>query len=183
MNQKSLVVNLRDFTSSDRPFGNGEGKEVFRRLAELVERNPDVDVFGVSLEGIEATDASFPRESVVSLAKQLRGEKGFYIKSLYNRDLIDNWSYAAQAKQQPLVIWNDAEFEIIGPEINQSTRELVEYVLRKGAVLASQAAADLNLSVPNASTRLKNLVSQGYLMRSEDVAESGGIEFRYRAIK
>lgn len=183
MNQNSVVVSLRSFTSSERPFGNSEGKEVFRRLFEFVERNPNCKVFGISLKDIEATDASFPRESVVSLAKQLRGEKGFFLTHLFNRDLIDNWNYAAQAKDQPLVVWNAEDFEIIGPELNKATRDLVEYVLHKGSVLASQAASDLSLSVQNASTRLKNLVTQGFLLRSEDVAESGGIEFKYSAIK
>jgi hypothetical protein len=183
MNRKSIIINLRTFTSNDRPFGNLEGKSVLHKLSEFVEQNPNVDLFGISLEGIEATDASFPRESVVSLAKQFRGEKGFFLTHLSNRDLIDNWSYAAQAKGQPLVIWNNGNFEIIGPELNKSTRDLVEYVLHKGSVLASQVACDLNLSVQNASTRLKNLVSQGYLLRFEDVADSGGIEFKYSAIK
>ncbi|CAJ3177372.1 Predicted transcriptional regulator [Burkholderia pseudomallei] len=183
MNQKSVVVRLRDLTKNDHPFGNSEGKEVFRKLLHLVERTPGTVVFGISLDGIEATDASFPRESVISVAKQLRGEKGFYLVDLSNRDLIDNWSYAARAKEQPLVIWNKNNFEIIGPELNESTRELVEYVLSKGAVLASQAASDLGLSVPNASTRLKNLVAQGFIRRTEGVADSGGIEYRYSAIK
>lgn len=183
MNRNAIIVNLCSFTSSDHPFGNSEGKEVFRKLSEFVEQNPNAKVFGISLEGIKATDASFPRESVVSLAKQLRGEKGFFLTHLFNRDLIDNWSYAAKAKDQPLVIWNDGNFEIIGPEINQSTRDLVEYVLHKGSVLASEVASGLNLSVQNASTRLKNLVTQGFLLRSEDVADSGGIEFKYAAIK
>lgn len=183
MNQNPVVVRLREFTKNERPFGNIEGKLVFQKLSEFVEKYPDVEVFGISLEGIEVTDASFPRESVVSLAKQLRGEKGIFLTNLSNRDLIDNWNYAAEAKGQPLVIWNDSSFEIIGPELNKSARELIEYVLHKGSVLASQVASDLNISVQNASTRLKNLVSQGYLLRSEDVADSGGIEFKYSAIK
>lgn len=183
MNQKSVVVRLRDLTKNAHPFGNSEGKEVFRKLLDLVEQRPGTEVFGISLDGIEATDASFPRESVISVAKQLRGEKGFYLTDLSNRDLIDNWSYAAQAKDQPLVIWNNGDFEIIGPELNKSTRDLVEYVLSKGAVLASQVASDLGLSVPNASTRLKSLVSQGFIRRTEDVADSGGIEYRYSAMK
>jgi hypothetical protein len=183
MNQIPVVTNLRTFTSSERPFGNLEGKNVFRKLSEFVEQNPNTDVFGISLEGIVATDASFPRESVVSLAKQLRGEKWFFLTNLSNRDLIDNWSYAAQAKEQPLIIWNNDNFEIIGPDLNKSTRDLIEYVLLKGSVLASQVAGDLDLSVQNASTRLKNLVSQGYLLRTEDVADSGGIEFKYSPIK
>ncbi len=183
MNQKSAIVKLRSFTKNERPFGNLEGKDVFRKLSDFVEQNSGINIFGISLDGIEATDASFPRESVISLAKQLRGEKGFFLADLSNRDLIDNWSYASRAKDQPLVIWNGDDFEIIGPELSKSTRDLVEYVLHKGTVLASQVASDLELSVPNASTRLKSLVQQGYLLRSEDVADSGGIEYKYSAIK
>jgi hypothetical protein len=183
MNQKSMLTTLRSFTSSDHPYGNSEGKEVLRKLSEFVALNVSCKVFGISLEGITATDASFPRESVVTLAKQLRGEKGFYLTNLVDRDLIDNWSYAALAKDQPLVIWNESGFEVIGPELNRSTRDLVEFVLQRGSVLASHVASELGLSVQNASTRLKSLVSQGYLLRSEDVAETGGIEFKYSAIK
>ncbi|MDO8773507.1 MAG: DNA-binding protein [Burkholderiaceae bacterium] len=183
MNQNAIVVKLCDFTDSDRPFGNSQGKAVFRRLADFVERHPAVRVFGISLKGIEATDASFPRESVISLAKQLRGERGIFLTDLHNRDLIDNWSYAALAKEQPLVIWNGPNFEVIGPDMNQATKTLVDYVLQKGAVTTSQVAADLRLSVQNASTRLKSLVLQGYFLRVEEVAESGGIEFKYLAIK
>lgn len=178
-----MLVKLSGFTKNAHPFGNNEGKEVFSKLLDLVGKNPNVEIFGVSLEGIEATDASFPRESVISVAKQFRGEKGFYLSNLTNRDLIDNWNYAARAKEQPLVIWNGNDFEIIGPELNNSTRELVEYVLSKGSVLASQVANDLGLSVPNASTRLKNLVTQGFIHRTEDVADTGGIEYRYSPIK
>lgn len=183
MNRKIDIIKLRDLTRTPHPFGNVEGKEVFRKLLDLVDKSPSTVVFGISLKGVEATDASFPRESVISVAKQLRGEKGFYLADLFNRDLIDNWSYAARAKEQPLVIWNKEDFEIIGPELNASTRELVEYVLSKKSVLASQVASDLGLSVPNASTRLKNLVHQGFILRTEDVADTGGIEYRYTAIK
>jgi len=183
MNQNSVVVKLVDFTSSASPYGNIEGKNVYRKLLDFVEEHPQTLVFGISLDGIEATDASFPRESVVSLAKFLRGERGFYLTDLRDRDLIDNWLYAARAKDQPLVIWSGTDFEVIGPELNPSTRGLVEYVLEKRSVVTAQVAADLGLSVQNASTRLKNLVQAGYLLRVEEVAESGGIEFQYRAIK
>lgn len=183
MNQNSIVVKLRDFTESERPFGNNQGKAVFRGLADFVDSHPGHRVIGVSLSGIEATDASFPRESVVSLAKQLRGERGIFLTDLFDRDLIDNWDYAALAKSQPLVIWSGSDFEVIGPEMNQATKTLVEYVLQKGAVTTSQVAADLGLSVQNASTRLKSLVLQGYFLRVEEAAESGGIEFKYLAIK
>jgi len=183
MNQKAILIQLVDLTKTSLPYGNVLGKEVFRQLLKRADENPLATVFGVSFAGIESTDASFARESVVSVAKYFREERSFYLTDLTDPDLIDNWDYAAKAKDQPLVIWNKDEFQIIGPELSDSTRELVEYVLRRPAVLASQAAADLNLTVPNASTRLKKLVSQGYIRRTEDVAETGGIEYRYSAIK
>lgn len=183
MNQNIVIVKLLDFTSSSSPYGNIEGKSVYRKLHDFVEEHPRTLVFGISLDGIESTDASFPRESVVSLAKSLRGERGIYLVDIQDRDLIDNWTYAARAKDQPLVIWHDAGFEVIGPELNPSTRSLVEYVLEKRSVVTSQVAADLGISVQNASTRLKNLVQAGYLLRVEEVADSGGIEFKYCAIK
>ena len=183
MNQNSVVVRLRDFTTSRRPFGNSEGKVVFRKLADYVEHHPHTQVFGISFNDIEATDASFPRESVVSVAKHFRGERGLYLLDIRDRDLIDNWNYAARAKEQPLVIWNGSKHEVIGPELSPATRSLVDYVLDKGSVLASQTAADLGITVQNASTRLKNLVNGGYLLRAEEVAETGGIEFKYRAIR
>lgn len=183
MNQNCVIVKLREFTSSASPFGNIEGKAVFRKLVDFVDANPHAKIIGVSLQGIEATDASFPRESVVALAKHFRGERGVFLTDLRDRDLIDNWTYAARAKEQPMVIWNDDAYEVIGPEMNPATRTLVEYVLDKRSVLASQAATDLDLSVQNASTRLKGLVAAGYFVRAEEAAESGGIEFKYRAIR
>jgi hypothetical protein len=183
MNRNSLIMKLLDFTSSASPFGNVEGKAVFRKLVDFIDANPHAKVIGISLDGIESTDASFPRESVIAVAKHYRGERGIFLTDLNDRDLIDNWTYAARAKDQPMVIWNADTFELIGPEINPSTRTLVDYVLDKRAVLASQAAADLGLSVQNASTRLKGLVAAGYFLRAEEAAGSGGIEFKYRAIR
>jgi hypothetical protein len=183
MNRNPVFVSLSAFTSSKRPFGNQEGKVVYNKLSEFVEQNQSASLFGILMEGIELTDASFPRESVVSIAKQFRGEKGFFLRNLTDRDLIDNWSYAAKAKDQPLMLWNANDCEILGPDLSKATRGLVEFVLLRGEVLASQVADELGLSVQNASTRLKSLVTQGYLLRAEDVADSGGVEFKYFAIK
>lgn len=178
-----MIIDLLKFSGRDHPFGNGQGKEVFRMLVDFVDQHPTVRTFGVSLAGIVATDASFPRESVIALAKHLRGEKGIFLIDLHNRDVIDNWNYAAKAKEQPIVIWRGDEFEVIGPELTQSGQALLEFVLRKGSALASEAAAELNVSVPSASTRLKKLVEEGYIRRVEAGAESGGIEFKYEAIR
>ena len=71
MKQKPFMIELREYTKDDHVFGNREGKEIYQKLLEVVESHPSQKVFGVSLGGVIATDASFPRESIVSLAKQL----------------------------------------------------------------------------------------------------------------
>ncbi len=182
MKENLVKIVLVDITNDDHPFGNRMGREVYLKLLEEVDNHPTTNIFVISLKGIKATDASFPRESVVSIAKQFRGEKGFFLTDFDSRDLIDNWSYAAKAKEQPLIIWYEDSHEIIGPDITSSTKDLVEYVINKGKVTTSKVANDLNLSVQNASTKLKNLVKQGFVLRSEEIADTGGVEYNYHSI-
>jgi len=183
MKQKPMLINLRKFTSDEHPFGNVQGRQTYNKLAEFIDTHPTQTIFGISLNEIEATDASFPRESVIAIAKQYRGEKGFFLEGFKSRDLIDNWNYAARAKDQPLVIWSDDGFELIGPEVSSSVKTLLEYIFTNLSVTTSRVASDLNISVQNASTQLKKLVNLGFIMRSEEIAESGGLEYIYNAIK
>lgn len=182
MNRKSYTVTLFDLTNADHPFGNVQGKEAFRKLLDVVEEHPQHAVFGISLAGIVATDASFPRESVLAVAKLYKGERGFFLKDVGGRDLLDNWNYAAQAKDFPLTVWSGDGFEFIGPDISPSMNELLTCVLSNRTVTAAKAAELLGISVPNASTKLKRLLDQGYILRAEEAAESGGIEYIYQAI-
>lgn len=185
MKQNIKVISLRDFTDTPLPNGNIQGKETFKKLFDYINSHSEFSIFGISLKDIKATDVSFPRECVVSIAKYYRGEKGFYLEGMSkeDRDLFDNWKYAAYAKEQPLVIWYEDSYEIVGPEISSSNLEMINYVLDKKSVTTSKIAEELNISVANASTKLKKLVEQGYIMRSEVSAETGGKEFIYHAIK
>ncbi|MDR6395898.1 DNA-binding protein [Herbaspirillum seropedicae] len=187
MNQNTQIIKLVDI-AGPTPFGNVAGKTVFNSLVEIVNANPNVKNFGISLEGIRRTDASFPRESVLSVAKFFQGEHGFFLcdidlRDILARDIIDNWHYAALAKDFPLVVWGmDKDFQVIGP-YSDPTATIVNLVLNSGSITAAKVAVELDTSVQNASTRLKKLSEQGYFLRSEVGAESGGKEFIYQAIK
>ncbi len=184
MNQKPHLITLLDFTEGeDHPFGNVLGKESFRSLSDYIDTHPQYSIYEVSLKGIVATDASFPRESVLTVAKLYRQTKSFFMTNVHNPDTLDNWDYAAKAKEQPIISWDRDSYRVLGPELTSSTSQLLDYVLTKKGVLAAQVAADLDISVQNASTRLKKLVSEGYILRTEVAAESGGIEYIYQAIK
>lgn len=165
-------------------WGHDEGHEVFRKLIKEVEASPGIQIFQISLEGVERTDSSFPRESVVELARRYRGNKGFCLTNVINQDLLDNWDAAAQKREQPLFVWNgDDEYKIIGPEPSQGNIEILKYSLSDENVTASAAANALDIKLTNASTKLKQLSEQGYLLRREELAASGGVEFKYFRVK
>lgn len=175
-----MKVKLLELTeNNNHPFGNVLGREVFKRLQNVVDSNPGCKSFEISLEGIVATDSSFPRESVIALAKQLCGEKYFFITDVSSTDLIDNWDYAAIAKQQSMIVVLAGEVRVIGPEAKSSTKALLDVVLGRNGVSTANVAKSLNISVQNASTRLKKLSSEGVIMRSEVSSPTGGIEFIY----
>lgn len=182
MNQ-NVTIKLLEVVGDPVAIGNEEGREAYQALSRLVDAHIDQNVFEISLEGMDATDASFPRESVVSLAKSLRGEKAFFLSGFKNRDLIDNWSYGAEAKEQPLLILHEGKRLWIGPEVNSATLELLDYIYDRRVVTTSLVAEHLDISIQNASGKLKKLYNQGFILGKKEVASSGGYEFVYRAIK
>jgi hypothetical protein len=176
-------MKLIEFTNgNDHPFGNKQGQETYKKLKEFFDNNVCGKVVEVSLTGIKATDASFPRESVISIIKNFIGEKSFYITGFDSKDLLENWDYAAKAKKQLVITQFNGGVEIIGPDINASTKDLIDYVYSKPFVTTANVAKALNLSVQNASTRLKRLASEGVFLREEEAAISGGKEFLYKRL-
>ncbi|MFV5361139.1 DNA-binding protein [Acinetobacter oleivorans] len=180
---KKNFIELRKLVNSSVAFGNQEGREVYQAISMYIDENPDYSIFEVSLRGIDATDASFPRESIVSLAKNFRGEKAFYLTNFKNKDLIDNWQYGAEAKEQPLLIHHEGKRIWIGPKITTSSQELLDYIYEQPNVTTSLIANHFDISIPNASMKLKKLFNQGYILGEKETASSGGHEFVYRAIK
>ena len=184
MKQISKKLSLLQFTeNNNHPFGNDKGRETFKNLMSYVSLTKETKIFEISLDGILATDASFPRESVVSVAKKLRGIKWFCLSDFDSEDLFDNWDYAASAKEQPLMVWDGACYKVIGSNLKPSGLELLDCVISSDSATTSYIAKKLNISVQNASTRLKNMANEGLIMRLEDIADSGGKEFIYRAVK
>lgn len=174
-----MELRLRDYMAADDGWGHEEGHRLYKKLLDIVERNPDEVIFRLSLKGVSRTDTSFPRESVVELARRFRGQKGFCLTDVSNEDLIDNWDAAALKREQPLFVWTATGYRLLGPAPSHGTREVLDYVLQMGTVTSAQVAEALGLKVPNASNKLKELWTSGYILRREDVSPSGGIEYRY----
>lgn len=179
----SITLKLHDLLGGPTAFGNSEGREAYQKLLSKLDAYPDKKIIGISLSGITRTDASFPRESVISLAKAKKGEKGFYLQDFASRDLMDNWDYAAKAKDQAMIVFTDSGYELIGNDISSGARKLLDLIMKSRTVTTSKVAEVLGVSAQNASAKLKKLLSVGLILGTKEVAESGGMEFVYTAIK
>jgi hypothetical protein len=178
-----MVIRLVEFMDEPEGWGRAQGREVYQRLLEFVEANPGVIVFRVSAKGVRRIDISFASETVVELARRYRGSKGFCIVGLDDADMIENVEAAAAKKGQPIVLWSGDTARIMGVEPSQGNREALSFALKRSQARAAEfVEAKPNMSIANASTKFKQLWEQGFLLRRESVADSGGVEFVYQRI-
>lgn len=176
-----MKVHLREYMNNHSDgWGHVQGRQTYERLRALVEAHPAEEIIRISLDGVKRTDITFPRESVVELAKQYRGRRGFCLIDVNDQDLLDNWDAAALRQEQPLMVWNEGQLlRVLGPQPGTGLRDMFAYVLSVPVARTSEAAASLGLKVPNASNKLKQLWQEGYILRREQSASSGGVEYEY----
>lgn len=193
-----VSLRLRDYMDAEDASGVAEGRVVHARLLESVERHlvqvgPAMVVFAISLQGVRRTDASFPRESVMQLAYRFRQQHGFCLWHLDDSDLLENWEAAANRRGQPVVLWHATETgykeHLLGPRLTEGLRGVFNLLLCVAQKPVEQSnfpematadvAAQLGLSISNTSNKLKTLWTEGYIVRREQTAPSGGIEHRY----
>ena len=183
INVKIVLIRLREFMDEPEGWGRAAGRDVYRRLLEFVEANPGVTVFRVSMEGVRRVDISFASETLVELARRYRGSKGFCFVDLDNVDMIENWEAAASKKSQPITLWVGDNGRVIGAEPSQGNRDALLFALSRPQVRAAEfVEATPNVSIANASTKFKQLWTQGFLLRREHGSDSGGVEFVYQRI-
>jgi hypothetical protein len=183
MKENAANISFRKLLDSSDAWGHDEGRKVYIKLLDCVEANAGSKIFRISLAGVERTDTTFPRESLMELAKRYRGDKGFCLYDLTNEDLIANWDSAAINKKQPIFIWSSDGYKLIGPALNKGYTAIFGLAQTRDCIRAIDAVKELGLGLSNASSKLKQLWEKGYLLRNEEVAESGGTEYIYYKIK
>lgn len=176
-------IRLFDLIGGDTAFGIEDGRRDFNKLQNIIDEYPENVIFEICLAGVNRTDASYPRESVIQLAKSLRGEKAFYLTEFARQDLQDNWDYAATAKDQNIIVYKANGYNILGKDIGPKAKELLDYIIDHGEVTTSKVITVFDVSAQNASARLKKLFNLGLVMGSKQTAETGGMEFVYTAVK
>ena len=178
-----MDIRLETYMGGPDGWGHALGEQMQEVLRSLIEAHPEELIIRISLDGVERTDISFPRKAVVELARSYRGQRGICLTDIVDQDLLDNWDAAASRLEQPLFVWKDGVvFRQLGPEPSVGLREMLHYVNRVPVARTSEAAATLHLKVPNASNKLKQLWLEGYILRRERSASSGGVEYEYLRI-
>lgn len=98
MNERTPVLSLRQFMKRPDGWGRSEGREIYNRLLDFVEGNPEAIVFRVSLGDVRRLDMSFASETLVELARRYRRIKGFCLIDLSDKDIAENIDAAAEGK-------------------------------------------------------------------------------------
>lgn len=163
-------------------WGRAMGREVFAKLLAHVERNPDQAVFPISLRGVKRVDVSFSSETIVQLARRYRSEKGFFLIDIAIPEIEENIDAAARRVGQPLLVVEGAKHRFLGTEPSPGSKAALEFVIARPQARAAEMAQAIQISVANASMKLKQLWVEGFLLRRESVAETGGVEFVYHRI-
>ncbi len=173
-----MRLSLKEHCENTNPWGSSQGKKTFEKLHAVIS-SVDDGLIEISMRGLESIDPSFFRESVVTLAWNFRGQKCFYVSDASNSDIKDNCSLGCLKHKMPMILVDNGSKSFIGPEISEPTKKLLDYVIANGEVTTPNLARDLKLSVQNASTRLKRLASEGYLVRKNEGSKTGGREYIY----
>jgi len=165
---------------SDEGWGRGDGRAVYVKLIEHVENHPGVLIFKISFQDVRRIDISFASETIVEVARRYRGKKGFCLIDPCNADLLENLDAAAQRKEQPIMMDSDGVFRIVGALVSQGLRDALNFAMsRPTARVSDYVCSAKDVSLTNASNKFRQLWEKGFLLRREEVAESGGMEFTY----
>jgi hypothetical protein len=179
MNEISQMLDLRTFMDSPEGWGRNQGRDVYQRLLRFVEDNPGTVVFQISMKEVRRVDISFASETIVELARRYRRNKGFCIADLADPDMIENIDAAGEKKEQPILVWRGKSAELVGMKPAEGIREAFQFAMGRPRCRASEFAAHKNLTIANASSKFKQLWTQGFLLRQESTADTGGVEFVY----
>jgi hypothetical protein len=182
MNEVMRVLQLRNVMDKGEGWGRDQGREVYQRMLRLVEDSPGILIFQVSMKGVNRLDISFSSETIVELARRFRTRKGFCLIDLTDQDLIENLNAAAEKKEQPMLVWRGRSADLIGAVPSEGTREAFSFAMGRPECRAAEFAQSRNVSISNASMKFKQLWEQGFLLRREANAGSGGVEFVYQRI-
>jgi hypothetical protein len=155
---------------------------VATKLVSHLESMSDQRAAKISMAGVKRMDASFASEAIVEVIGRFRKSMGICLVDLSNSAIRLNIDLAAERIGVPITVWNGTHVAVIGLKPSAGNRDALDYALSRAEVRTATFAEVAGISIANASTKFKQLWEQGFLMRAEGAADSGGVEYLYRRI-
>lgn len=183
LNERRTIILLTEILGGSEGAGGQKGAELYPRLVAWIDANRDKSVVRISMKGVKKFDASCAAQSVIEVIRRFKCERPICLVDLSDADIRFNIDVAAERMRQPVTIWDGVNIDIVGTKPSGGNRAALAFALsRKSARAADFAESVEKMSIANASTKFKQLWEQGFLMRSESAAESGGVEYIYERI-
>lgn len=179
------MVDLQLFTcmGSAQGWGSAQGQQTYASLQRSIALAPPQEsIYRISLAGIERIDVPFCRETLIALASRYQCQRGVCLTDIRDPDILANVDGAAWQVRQPIIVWGHT-YTLLGPLPSVGLRPVLAYALAVPSIRTSEVAATLGMQINNASNALSHLWQQGYLLRQEQSAPSGGKEYLYYRIQ
>lgn len=182
MNRNTRTVSLRSLMVIPEGWGHVQGRKLGQVLTAKIGSSGQPEVVRLSLDGVKRVDVTFAAEAIITVVKQHLRRHGVCITDLVSNDVLENIAAAAERASTPVVIWRGEVPQIVGPRPVAGLTMSLDLVMARPRVRAGELAAELEISLANASNKLKQLWEGGYLVRDQVTAASGGNEFVYARI-
>ena len=177
MNLITTKLNMLDLAGQSMCLGSESGNAIYLKLCEQVPSS--TQCLEISFKGMTGVDACCIRNSVAAYAMIFQNRLGVIITNVENIDVLENLQYGFKAKSLPVIVKNeDGSGCVFMNDTSFNQPALLRTYLRR-EITSSILANDLQVSVPNASNKLKQLFKLGLLHCYQSTAESGGKEFIY----
>jgi ribulose bisphosphate carboxylase small subunit len=181
MNQ-NVTVRVQAFLVGRGTLGRAAGAAIRHRLIAEIDSKPADGTVRVSLQGVSKIDAGFAAEAVVALFTHYRGKRALYLADVADPDTLENVVAAAERAKSPITLHDRDGVRVIGLTPPKSLRKALEFALARPEVRVGEYARQASITPQNTSNKFRALWQQGYLVRSEAKAPSGGVEYIYQRI-
>ena len=179
MSVSPIKISLKHFLNGPHALGSELGRKLLADLRAFVAEHPVNTVYEVSFAGIQIMDATCARESIVSLAVIMRGKSGFVLTDIESDDIVFNINCASSAKDQPFLCISGMDLHWIGKKNTALVEEAINLIYSRSEISSAKLAKELSTSIPNASIRLKKMLTDGYILANKIQSPSGGYEYAY----
>jgi hypothetical protein len=188
MKQNKNTIDLKQIMDDCKLIGESanEGKVLYSALVSHIESHPQYNVFYIILNATYF-NASFAREGIVKVALNYRMKKGLCLVNVEDEDSLDNVLGPVAKLEQPIPYYINDVFHLVSHKKigvpSKTNQPIFDYLLSRGLTTANEVAEEFQLKLSNASTKLKALFEEGFVLREEQKSTSGGLEYFYFAIK